>query len=117
MTRICQSDGGLSGQRLSAGIYSQPEIFEQEGWHYELPHSGDELIYKGVVYNEMKGSYSSPVTVLIDRIKKSLYPGTIYRHSSGGDPQHIPALTMSSFWRRTGIIITRRTVISISMVT
>lgn len=78
-------------------IYSQPEIFEQEGWHYELPHSGDELIYKGVVYNEMKGSYSSPVTVLIDRIKKSLYPGTIYRHSSGGDPQHIPALTYEQF--------------------
>ncbi|OMF98787.1 insulinase family protein [Paenibacillus sp. FSL R7-0337] len=78
-------------------IYSQPEIFEQEGWHYELPDSGDELIYKGVVYNEMKGSYSSPVTVLIDRIKKSLYPGTIYRHSSGGDPQNIPSLTYEQF--------------------
>ncbi|NQX48640.1 insulinase family protein [Paenibacillus tritici] len=78
-------------------IYSQPEIFEQEGWHYELPHSGDELIYKGVVYNEMKGSYSSPVTVLIDRIKKSLYPDTIYHHSSGGDPKDIPALTYEQF--------------------
>ncbi|WP_340022516.1 insulinase family protein [Paenibacillus sp. FSL K6-1096] len=78
-------------------IYAQPEIFEQEGWHYELAKPEDELIYKGVVYNEMKGSYSSPVTVLIDRIKKSLFPDTIYRHSSGGDPQDIPALTYEQF--------------------
>ncbi|WP_379152659.1 insulinase family protein [Paenibacillus sp. sgz5001063] len=78
-------------------IYRQQEIFEQEGWHYELQQEQDELIYKGVVYNEMKGSYSSPVTVLIDRIKKSLYPDTIYRHSSGGDPQNIPALTYEQF--------------------
>lgn len=78
-------------------IYRQQEIFEQEGWHYELQRAEDELIYKGVVYNEMKGSYSSPVTVLIDRIKKSLYPDTIYRYSSGGDPQEIPALTYEQF--------------------
>ncbi|MBT2291717.1 insulinase family protein [Paenibacillus albidus] len=78
-------------------IYRQQEIFEQEGWHYELQRAEDELIYKGVVYNEMKGSYSSPVTVLMDRIKKSLYPDTIYRHSSGGDPQEIPALTYEQF--------------------
>ncbi|MGN7759817.1 insulinase family protein [Paenibacillus sp. 22594] len=78
-------------------IYKQQEIFEQEGWHYELQHTEDELIYKGVVYNEMKGSYSSPVTVLLDRIKKSLYPDTLYRHSSGGDPQDIPALTYEQF--------------------
>ncbi|MBW4080737.1 insulinase family protein [Paenibacillus sp. S150] len=78
-------------------IYRQQEIFEQEGWHYELRHAEDELIYKGVVYNEMKGSYSSPVTVLMDRIKKSLYPDTVYRHSSGGDPQDIPALTYEQF--------------------
>lgn len=78
-------------------IYKQQEIFEQEGWHYELQNSEDELIYKGVVYNEMKGSYSSPTTVLMDRIKKSLYPDTIYRHSSGGDPQEIPALTYEQF--------------------
>ncbi|MNO37125.1 Peptidase M16C associated [compost metagenome] len=78
-------------------IYRQQEIFEQEGWHYELQRAEDELIYKGVVYNEMKGSYSSPVTVLVDRIKKSLYPDTIYRHSSGGDPQDIPALTYEQF--------------------
>ncbi|MDH6369933.1 Zn-dependent M16 (insulinase) family peptidase [Paenibacillus sp. PastF-3] len=80
-------------------IYKQQEIFEQEGWHYELQHSEDELIYKGVVYNEMKGSYSSPTTVLMDRIKKSLYLDTIYRHSSGGDPQEIPALTYEQFLR------------------
>lgn len=78
-------------------IYKQQEIFEQEGWHYELQHLEEELIYKGVVYNEMKGSYSSPTTVLMDRIKKSLYPDTIYRHSSGGDPQEIPALTYEQF--------------------
>ncbi|AIQ75795.1 MULTISPECIES: insulinase family protein [Paenibacillus] len=78
-------------------IYKQREIFEQEGWHYELQQTEDELIYKGVVYNEMKGSYSSPFTVLMDRIKKSLYPDTIYRHSSGGDPQEIPALTYEQF--------------------
>ncbi|OKP91624.1 peptidase M16 [Paenibacillus helianthi] len=78
-------------------IYKQQEIFEQEGWHYELQRTEDELIYKGVVYNEMKGSYSSPVTVLLDRIKKSLYPDTLYRHSSGGDPQDIPTLTYEQF--------------------
>lgn len=78
-------------------IYKQKEIFEQEGWHYELQQTEAELIYKGVVYNEMKGSYSSPFTVLMDRIKKSLYPDTIYRHSSGGDPQEIPALTYEQF--------------------
>ncbi|MEK8208649.1 insulinase family protein [Paenibacillus sp. FSL L8-0696] len=78
-------------------IYKQKEIFEQEGWHYELQQTEADLIYKGVVYNEMKGSYSSPFTVLMDRIKKSLYPDTIYRHSSGGDPQEIPALTYEQF--------------------
>lgn len=78
-------------------IYKQREIFEQEGWHYELQQAEDELTYKGVVYNEMKGAYSSPVRVLMDTIQKSLYPDTIYRHSSGGDPQEIPALTYEQF--------------------
>lgn len=78
-------------------IYKQQEIFEQEGWHYELLNVDDELTYKGVVYNEMKGAYSSPLRVMMDRIKTSLYPDSIYRHSSGGDPQEIPALTYEQF--------------------
>lgn len=78
-------------------IYKQQEIFEQEGWHYELQHAEGELTYKGVVYNEMKGAYSSPTRVLMDTIQKSLYPDTIYRHSSGGDPEEIPALTYEQF--------------------
>lgn len=78
-------------------IYEDPKIFMQEGWHYELFDREDPIIYKGVVYNEMQGAYSSPERILGDEINKALYPDTCYRHSSGGDPDIIPELTYEGF--------------------
>lgn len=67
--------------------------FEQEGWHYELEAPDHPIIYKGVVFNEMKGVYSSPDSVLIEQAQHSLFPDTVYGLDSGGDPAHIPDLT------------------------
>ena len=78
-------------------IYDVPEIFMQEGWHYELQDKNEDLIYKGVVYNEMLGAYSSPERLLGQEISKSLYPDTCYKYSSGGDPDVIPDLTYEGF--------------------
>jgi Zn-dependent M16 (insulinase) family peptidase len=74
-----------------------PEILQQEGWHYELERRDDPLIYKGVVYNEMKGAYSSPDSVLYRYAQQSLFPDTTYGYSSGGDPKYIPDLTYEAF--------------------
>jgi presequence protease len=70
-----------------------PHIFKQEGWHYELDRSDAPLIYKGVVFNEMKGNYSSPDSMLRELSQQSLYPDITYGLDSGGDPRHIPDLT------------------------
>ena len=78
-------------------IYEEPKIFMQEGWHYELFDEKDPIIYKGVVYNEMQGAYSSPERILGDEIDKSLYPDTCYRFSSGGKPDIIPELSYEEF--------------------
>lgn len=78
-------------------IYSNPHILKQEGWHYELESKEDEIIYKGVVYNEMKGAFSTPESVLFRKIQESLYPDTPYRYESGGDPDVIPELTQEMF--------------------
>lgn len=78
-------------------IYKQPEILMQEGWHYEIEDPADELSYKGVVYNEMKGVFSSPEAVLERKIQESLFPDTNYRAESGGDPEFIPELTQQQF--------------------
>jgi presequence protease len=67
--------------------------FQQEGWHYELDTVDEPLAYKGVVFNEMKGSYSSPDDLLNEFSQRSLYPDTVYGLDSGGDPRHIPDLT------------------------
>lgn len=67
--------------------------FEQEGWHYELESLDKPIIFKGVVFNEMKGVYSSPDSVLIEQAQHSLFPDTVYGLDSGGDPAHIPDLT------------------------
>lgn len=78
-------------------IYREEKIFKQEGWHYELENAGDELTINGVVYNEMKGAFSSPDDVLYREIMNSLYPHTSYAVESGGDPDVIPELTYEDF--------------------
>ena len=69
----------------------------QEGWHYELNNPSEPLAYKGVVFNEMKGAYSSPDGVLETRVINSLFPKHVYGVDSGGDPRHIPDLTYEAF--------------------
>ncbi len=97
---------------FNPAIYTRPTIFEQEGWHYELdlPESVEiegsdssaslregTLRYNGVVFNEMKGALSDPMSVLDDAVNAALYPDTAYAHESGGDPRAIPALTYEQF--------------------
>ncbi len=97
---------------FNPAIYTKPTIFEQEGWHYELDlpegaeGEGDggsaslregTLRYNGVVFNEMKGALSDPMSVLDDAVNAALYPDTAYAHESGGDPRAIPALTYEQF--------------------
>lgn len=95
---------------FNPAIYTKPTIFEQEGWHYELnlpEGAGSEgsaaslregtLRYNGVVFNEMKGALSDPMSVLDDAVNAALYPDTAYAHESGGDPRAIPALTYEQF--------------------
>jgi len=78
-------------------IYKHEEIFKQEGWHYELNNAEEEITYKGVVYNEMKGAFSSPDGILMRKIQNSLFPDTTYGFESGGDPENIPDLTYEDF--------------------
>ena len=78
-------------------IYKEPKIFEQEGWHYEMESPEDELSINGVVYNEMKGAFSSPDDVLEREITNILFPDTSYSNESGGDPEGIPDLTYEQF--------------------
>lgn len=82
---------------LHPNIYKQEEIFQQEGWHYHLESKEEELTYNGVVYNEMKGAFSSPDGVLDRMILNSLFPDTTYANESGGDPDVIPELTYEDF--------------------
>lgn len=78
-------------------IYKDPEIFMQEGWHYELTEPDGELTLNGVVYNEMKGAFSSPEDVVYREMLRSLFPDNAYHHESGGDPAVIPELTYEQF--------------------
>ena len=78
-------------------IYQHDEIFRQEGWSYNLESADDALSYNGVVYNEMKGAFSSPEGVLDRVVLNSLFPDTCYANESGGDPEHIPELTYEQF--------------------
>lgn len=78
-------------------IYKEEKIFRQEGWHYELEKEDAPVIYNGVVYNEMKGAFSSPEDMLDREIMTTLYPDTTYFYESGGDPKHIPELTYEDF--------------------
>ena len=78
-------------------IYKHEEIFRQEGWHYELEDKDSPLTINGVVYNEMKGAYSSPEDVLERVTMNSLYPDNTYGVESGGDPKDIPNLTYENY--------------------
>ncbi len=78
-------------------IYKYREIFEQEGWHYEMEDENSDLTINGVVYNEMKGAFSSPDDVLSRQILNSLFPDTTYAIESGGDPKEIINLTYEDF--------------------
>ena len=78
-------------------VREDAEIVMQEGWHYELENADDELTYKGVVFNEMKGVYSSPDSVLERQMMRELFPDTTYGVDSGGDPDHITDLTYEEF--------------------
>ena len=90
-------------------IYEKREIFEQEGWHYELvgetqgngsasdDEAKPELVYNGVVFNEMKGALSEPDSMLYDALSAALFPNTTYRFESGGTPEAIPTLTYEGF--------------------
>ena len=74
-----------------------PNHLAQEGWHYELESLDAPLTFKGVVYNEMKGAYSSPDNVLYRYASRSLFPDNAYGFDSGGDPAEIPNLTYEQF--------------------
>lgn len=82
---------------FNPNITKYEEIFRQEGWHYELTGKDDELKINGVVYNEMKGAYSSPDEVLSSQIYRSLFPDNTYSKDSGGNPEYIPKLTYEAY--------------------
>ena len=77
-------------------IYERPEIFRQEGWHYELAPDGA-VEYRGVVFNEMKGAFADPDELVVNALNRGLFPDSPYRFVSGGDPEHIPDLTPEAF--------------------
>lgn len=78
-------------------VYKHPEIMKQEGWSYHIEDPDSPIEYNGVVYNEMKGAFSSPDEVLMRQNMNSLFPDTTYGVESGGDPEHIPDLTYEQF--------------------
>lgn len=78
-------------------ILEREEIFLQEGWRYEFGPEDKELKYNGIVYNEMKGAYSSPDRLLVSNIKKNLFPDNAYGLDSGGNPDYIPQLNYEDF--------------------
>lgn len=82
---------------LYPNIHQKEEIFRQEGWHYELENKDGELTYNGVVYNEMKGAFSSPDGILGRESLNALFPDTEYGVESGGNPDSIPTLTYEDF--------------------
>lgn len=78
-------------------IYTNPNIFYQEGWHYELNNADENPTYKGVVFNEMKGVFASPDSQLQSGLYKLMFHDTCYQYESGGAPTAIPDLTYDSF--------------------
>jgi len=91
----------LMGVYLDAVFYpnisKDSRILKQEGWHYEVNKQSGELNYNGIVYNEMKGTYSLPQVILWNTINKSLFKDTSYSFDSGGNPENIPELSYDKF--------------------
>ena len=81
---------------LNPKALTDENVFRQEGWHYEIDDE-DRLIYNGVVYNEMKGAYSSPEGIADEELMKLLFPNSVYSRDSGGNPDFIPTLTYEGF--------------------
>ena len=77
-------------------VLSDRRRFCQEGWHIDRDGNG-EPVYKGVVFNEMKGSMSDTDTLIERKIMQQMFPDTCYGYNSGGDPEEIPALTYERF--------------------
>src|SRR5258707_13400134 len=73
------------------------QTVQQEGWHYESERPDQAMLFKGVVFNEMKGSYSSPYSLIREYSQQSLFPDSIYGLDSGGDQKIIPDLTYDRF--------------------
>lgn len=90
---------------LHPNCVSDPQIFAQEGWHYELEGEAEPLTLKGVVFNEMKGVYSSPDSVNARVTQAALHPDSTYAKDSGGDPEAIPTLTFDGFKVRWGLVV------------
>ena len=82
---------------FNPNIYKNDKIFKQEGWHYELYDENEPLEINGIVYNEMKGVYSSIDGIASRVTAQSLFPDTTYQYESGGDPEHIPELTYEEY--------------------
>lgn len=82
---------------LFPNIYTDKNIFLQEGWHYEILDKKDPIKYNGVVYNEMKGAFSNPQQVLFRSLFNAISPDTSYAFESGGDPEVIPTLSYEEF--------------------
>lgn len=80
-------------------IYDKPEVFMQEGWHYELFSEEDPITYKGVVYNEMRGAYGNPERQVMQQMAHTMHPDGTYSHESGGFPYAVPELTEENFQR------------------
>lgn len=78
-------------------VLENPNVFYQEGWHYEIENKDDKPNYKGVVFNEMKGAFSSPDSIRSRLMMHALFPDTCYGNESGGDPEHITDLTYKQF--------------------
>ena len=82
---------------FAPNLLTNPSIFHQEGWHYEYDEEKNSLGINGVVYNEMKGAYSSPDELSGVALCRALFSDEIYRYDSGGDPEAIPSLTYEKF--------------------
>ena len=82
---------------FNPNLKNNQNILAQEGWHYHLEDKKDDLIYKGVVYNEMKGAYSSVDEVLDQHVSEHLFSDTSYKYSYGGKPEAIPSITQEEF--------------------